>query len=488
MKKQVIYISIFVLVFFLLFGFIDTLFSKKYFPETGERLGFYKNSQQGYYELKKDSLDFVFIGSSHTANGIIPQVVWEENGASTYVFSAAGIMPWTISYYTKEALKTQKPKAVFIDIYTMVFDGSQVHFIESSDNSSYFTRFSLDKLQDIYTQQSMMKLYSPQNAKTILDYSSIAQTHDRWKSLNKNDFTFLTEGPRNEGLNGYMPVFSRMESPIVIRDFPEAGVEEVPDTPLSISWEYLKKAIQTCHDKEVEPVLLILPYEKTRIDDGVFQKICAYAEASDIKVLDLFDYMDDLDLDLQDDFYNATHLNHWGAEKVSTFLAKYTSAEFDISKTDGNETTDYWEKNAVLFDRHEYNNGVSTTMETSKYMEKAFEGGYTFVVGTPLSGAEWIEEHDALIPLFGESVPEANMVYIIKDQKIIYEASMTSAKSFFLFQGTEYRFEERKLSIDDYYRYTFDGGALNICLFDPILDYPIDRVFIYGGNPDEVNR
>ena len=66
----------------------------------------------GFYAEEKDSLDFVFVGSSQMFTTVVPAVLWEEYGITSYDFGNNEQPMYLSYYYIKEALKYQKPKTL----------------------------------------------------------------------------------------------------------------------------------------------------------------------------------------------------------------------------------------------------------------------------------------------------------------------------------------------------------------------------------------
>ena len=69
----------------------------------------------GFYDLKKNTADILYLGSSHVYTGFSPQVLYDEYGITSYSL-AMGNQNLTLSYYwLKEALRTQSPSAVVLE-------------------------------------------------------------------------------------------------------------------------------------------------------------------------------------------------------------------------------------------------------------------------------------------------------------------------------------------------------------------------------------
>ena len=71
---------------------------------------------EGFYAEEKNSLDFVFVGSSQMFTSVVPAVLWEEYGITSYDFGSNEQPMYLSYYYIKEALKYQNPKAIVLEV------------------------------------------------------------------------------------------------------------------------------------------------------------------------------------------------------------------------------------------------------------------------------------------------------------------------------------------------------------------------------------
>lgn len=68
------------------------------------------NKTEGFYALETNSLDVLFLGSSHSYYAFNPAILWKKTGAYSYVF-AGECQPFSQTYYyLKQAIKTQTPQ------------------------------------------------------------------------------------------------------------------------------------------------------------------------------------------------------------------------------------------------------------------------------------------------------------------------------------------------------------------------------------------
>lgn len=75
----------------------------------------------GFYDEKRDSLDVIMIGTSATFSAFMPMEAWNAYGMVSYNFSINTLYTDSIKYYVREALKTQSPKLLIIDVAPFLF-------------------------------------------------------------------------------------------------------------------------------------------------------------------------------------------------------------------------------------------------------------------------------------------------------------------------------------------------------------------------------
>ena len=287
-----------------------------------------------YYDEPDNSLDVVFVGSSHIMCGIYPMELYERRGYTSYVFaSSAQVMPQTY-YQTVAALETQTPQLLVLDMGDLFFstktgDKSFVHM--QTDN----IRYSANKVRLI------MDLIEPEER--LPNLLSLIQYHDRWEDVTEEDFapiTGLTKGAK----------ISAEATPF---DPPE-----VPDTkrwtaPSENADKYLRKTLELCRDRGVDVLLLYLPSIVSPEHYEVIFSARHYAEEYGVDFLNLMDYTDELALDYAADFRDAAHLNQAGALKATELVGEYIDTHYQIDRTHSAELTEKWDADLAAY-REEY--------------------------------------------------------------------------------------------------------------------------------------
>ena len=77
---------------------------------------------RGFYRMKKDTVDVLFLGSSQTAAGFNPQNLYDSFGIRSYNLGSNHQSLWASYYWLREALGRQSPKVVVLDCYELFLD------------------------------------------------------------------------------------------------------------------------------------------------------------------------------------------------------------------------------------------------------------------------------------------------------------------------------------------------------------------------------
>jgi len=113
MKKTLKTFLLLIFVLVLLFEY-HSVFSFKY----GD--GMY--SIEAFYAQEENSVDLLVLGSSHAFEDVNTGTMWKNYGMAAYDLCGSIQPMWNAYYYLREALKTQTPKLVVLEAYTITRD------------------------------------------------------------------------------------------------------------------------------------------------------------------------------------------------------------------------------------------------------------------------------------------------------------------------------------------------------------------------------
>ena len=319
MKKRVISLTIFICLLVLCLMIFMRVFNYKYV----EGIGTMKN----YYKCRENSIDVVFFGTSHMYNGMNTQVLWDEYGIASYDLCGAIQPLWNTYYYVKEALKTQKPKLLVVDCYSIIQTGEGIGPAKYIKNI-YGMKPSIDKLNAVLTCFEEEKI-----SDYILEYPTY---HSRYTELTEEDFRTNMGHAYLNDWKGYV-VYDVIE-PQKRNDFSEniGSCDLYPRCE-----EYMRKIIELAKENDVPLLLVVLPYSLSEEDTLQYNRVSEIASEYGVPLIN-FNYLyDDIGLDFENDLGDYAHLNYIGSEKFTKYFGNIVTEQYDIpnhKKDDGYET------------------------------------------------------------------------------------------------------------------------------------------------------
>lgn len=289
-----------------------------------------------FYQEEKNSLDVIFLGSSHAYYGIYPMDFWSYYGVASYVFGSPLQNPGTSYFLLKDAFKRQKPRVVVMEAYTF-FVNKNVSNLGMFQQTMDGMPMSLNKIrmgEELLSDQLDFSQRLPY-------YLPIIQYHSRWKNLESKDFIGA-----EACYKGGRPVFEAYpyEKPTKVD-----GVSQIPEGPRG----YLEKIIELCEQEDVELMFCVMPFSSDtknyKARQKVYNALEQELEERRIPCINYADLIDELGLDFTTDFRDEGHLNFSGAKKVDAHLFSYLAEHYDLA--DHREDPDYasWHE-----DRKEY--------------------------------------------------------------------------------------------------------------------------------------
>lgn len=338
MKKRRIFfqVTVFLMGFVLLWIGFTRLFEPK-FVFHSKYLSPELESWELFYEQEKDSLDAVYVGSSHVYNAINPVVIYENMGFTGYTLASSDQDMAVSYYYIKEAIRTQHPQIVFLDSFYL-----SKGCYENDDN--YKRSFDYMKWSGVKKEaiESWMEYLPDERMEnrvlTLLDY------HTRWTDIREEDFRF--EEMKNS-VCGYAPILSRQMSERELYYFDEEPYE-MPD----ITREYFDKIVTLCRENGVHLTLITIP--ASFWTKGYGDTARQLAEDYQIGYIDFNAEAEfkAMDINIYNDFRDPNHMNIFGADKVSKRLAEHMSGMALEPKVKSDKTLENWSNYGEKW--HEY--------------------------------------------------------------------------------------------------------------------------------------
>ncbi|MDL2253843.1 hypothetical protein LJC49_07205 [Ruminococcaceae bacterium OttesenSCG-928-I18] len=295
-------------------------------------------TMMAFYAEPKESIDVLFVGSSHCMAAFSPAAIWQQEGFTSYNLYSLSQPMWTSYHYIKEALKTQSPKVVVLDAFGMSYGNTYItpeNLDSVSDDYSLLIKPSLNRLE-----LAMAMSRSQVHARPFYRYLPLLRYHGRWKSLTREDFTWYFEDHYSTN-KGYAPLFETeaFAPPVPLADPPESEVYPP-------AMEYLHKTIELSRQEGFALVVAWAPYIPEDAEWDVFRQVEDLCAAEGVPVLN---YITDVDcgFSYETDLAEHAHVNLFGSEKVSAHIGAWLAENYELEDRRGQEEYAYWEQAAA---------------------------------------------------------------------------------------------------------------------------------------------
>ena len=339
-KKYAVKLAAFLMLLAISLGAVNRLLIPKYYynsdwPTTSTYLDF--------YNLDKNSVDVLFLGSSHCAAAFSPVELYREYGIRSYNLGCEQQNLLVSYYWLKEALRFQKPEYVFLDTF-MLFPYNEAEALntagEATGKAVDIMKWSWVKLEAVY---DICRLDPEQKLSAYLFPNE--RFHTRWKGLSEGDFTLRTMAAQ-ETLMGFRPLDFNVdiEGYETFGKLPEEEKEYAETVP--VMEEYLDKIADLCRKRNIRLVLVKTPtmfYSRE-----AYHTVCRYAAEHGLEYLDFNEegLYTVAGLDFTIDSCDTDHVSVSGAKKVSDYLGEWLQAAGLAARED-----EQWEER-VLFEEH----------------------------------------------------------------------------------------------------------------------------------------
>lgn len=344
------------------------------------------NTYKDFYSLDRNSVDVLFLGSSHAASAFNPQIIYESYGITSYNLGCEQQSLLVTYYWLEEALKYQSPKAVVLDTYTFFrYEDSFVYNDTNCAETALRKPMDSMRLSPLKVQAAIdiEKLDSAQSAMSYI--LTNIRYHTRWADLIEEDYSAksMTDhgGVKGYALLGGIPGSGAMET------FREAEADWASAEPFAkVADIYLDKIVDLCEDNGIQLIFECIPYGEP------VEKYKATNEYADSRGIPFYDMNEETlyqSIGYDAEIYGYGHPNYKGAECLSLFIGNLLQNEYGIP---AREDASFIRSGEIY--RHKVRNiELAETMDIHQYLKKIRDDDYcVFIMATNSFGANIDDE------------------------------------------------------------------------------------------------
>ncbi|MBQ9866063.1 MAG: hypothetical protein IJM34_03505 [Lachnospiraceae bacterium] len=377
----------------------------------------WKDTQGDYIssvtELKNtpdDTVDVVFVGSSHVYAGIYPSYLWSDWGISAFNLSISGMDRDSAYYYMKHMFKTQSPKVAVVDMFALSFD---THLMAGNVYRNYI---SLPLSKDTLPQLKAYAAKDKSVSANIYDY--VARwpiIHTRYRELTRYDFEL--DAP-NYFARGEYPNWECQPTWLYRPD------EASPKIFESDQEKWLDDLVSLCKENNCELVFMSLPFRSYEDEQNYIDHAVIYADEHGIPMFDFNRMTDELQIDPQTDFFDETHVNALGAKKLSRFMAQWLDDTYDMPDHRGDAAYEVWDKDLKYYEHRRDGDAMASSQDMYEFLPMMLRLDDTVAV-IHLSGEYESEKYEVLTEYgLSEEDIAGGGIWVLKDQ-VIYPVEGT---------------------------------------------------------------
>ncbi len=287
-------------------------------------------------KYEKDA-DVILMGPSTLIDFFNPYEAWNEYGITSYNYSGTGFRSDLSKYYIEDIRRNIEPKLFVIEISTMDTVGNpeeepnELGLRNWADSLFFLNPIRIGGINDYLPYYA----YEPDEASSY--YVPIIKYHTNYAGLTEaSHWKFAMHSEEIHGsYKGYygLQTHTITARPRVTED--RADRDEIP-------LHYLNEILDYCDQNNLNVLFIHTPNPLT------YKKWTVYNTWGDIitergyRFLNMDRYYDEIGMDAETDYANYGHVNHQGAGKCTSFLAKYLMENYDLSDHRDDELYSYW--------------------------------------------------------------------------------------------------------------------------------------------------
>ncbi len=318
---------------------------------------------ENFYYIDTD-VDLLFFGSSHTGCTINNGIIWDKCGISNYSLWVASQKGDGTYYYMKEAFKYVKPKVAVVETLNLIDNTS---LLEDIYLSGLTTKWSLDYIKYVHDLVSVND-FTREFTEELFFRMPIV--HSRYRELNRYDF--LNTDSYNRGYSGRNEVIP-VPAPVLTEEREELSAH---------SKEQIQNIIDLCEENNVELVFFNAPYSASEDDIKIQNSIRDYVTERGYEYLAFNHEYEKYGINFDTDMRETSHLNDYGAEKVTNAILDYLTDNYTFENHKGDPEYIDWDKHLEFLNNKKdiYLLGECNNIQDYVNILGSFKDKYTIIV------------------------------------------------------------------------------------------------------------
>ncbi len=310
--KRILTATCAVLILCILLGLLQALVVPKYRDNP-------EGALIGEYYDEAGEHDVIFVGDCEVYESLIPAVLWEEYGISSYIRGSAQQLVWQSYYLLEETLAYEQPKAVVFNVLALKYGTPQ---------NEAFNRMTLDGMKWSKAKFSAIEVSMTEDEQLLEYVFPLLRFHSRITTLTADDIRYWFSRP-SVSQCGYL-MQTGIASMTETIEGPRLSDYTLPQTAM----EYLERMRALCEENGCELILMKAPTNSWSYwwYDEWEEQIVTYAEEKELSYYNFIPLVEEIGIDWSADTYDeGVHLNVYGAEKLSRYFGELLQSKHGVA-------------------------------------------------------------------------------------------------------------------------------------------------------------
>lgn len=455
---------------------------------------------------EEQNLDMVYVSGSEGFVYWEPPRAWAEYGFKSYNYATNSIPAEAILGNIREIRKTQEPKLFVVGLRSFQYWSDEVAETD--------IRYITDSMDYSWNRWRMVHEYLSNRTVTekndVLSlYFDIAKYHTNTGVLRAPERWKLSDNRGMAEYNGWL-LYPSHE----ILSEPEDFITEERGNLAKGSQDALITLLEYCKEENLNVLFVVSPYWINKRHQALYNSMEDLIVSYGFNYLNANEYYDEMGIDFATDFCDKDHVDVYGAEKYTHFLAEYIQENYAFSDKGNENDSDTWYEMYVNFLQKEsdekdkleveikeenlaYTDGLALKEIENPYewCAKTINENYTVLVAAQGESLSPAAQMDVILDLW--EIPHAyagNIIRVFSGKNNLFSADDTLEESY---QG---KFTGHTDSVEEYeinsgkkcgisingVEYCLKQDGLNIVVYDNNYRVVLDSVFIMQSEDGEL--
>lgn len=304
---------------------------------------------RNFYKEKENTLDMLVLGSSSVYTSFSSPLAWNDFGYTSYVLATSGAPMGIMKSMLIEVQKHQKPKVIVIDMNGVVYS-------DKFENKEGSLRFWIDNMPSSKNKTETIDYLIPENERDTYR-NPIKKYHTNWEKilacLHLSLIDIRTSVEKEylsiTGMSGSAKIANRKDKIIDVKNYKKTkDLYPLAKKHLYDLLEYLK-------ENNIKNVVFVNTprfYNKKMLPQkSLINKATEIIQGYGYEVLDLDNYLNEIHLDKNHDYYDNIHVNVYGQKKVTKFLSEKLNEKYNLKSNYDETTVKKWNKEYEAYQR-----------------------------------------------------------------------------------------------------------------------------------------